>query len=102
MSRFSWTVSETKMRRPCGTRLIPASLIRWGGETCDVDAVEHHATAARRRQPGKRSAQRRLADTVPPENGRNLAALGAEGDTLQHMAVAVVRVEVEDFEHRLG
>ena len=70
-----------------------------GGHPCDVNAIDDDAPASGRCQSGERSTERCLADSVATEDGRDLAALGAQRGALQHVAVTVIRVDVNDFEH---
>src|SRR5262245_46024617 len=65
-------------------------------QTRDVGPVEHNATGPRGREANQRTAQRGLAYAVAPEHGRYGPLVGAEGDPLQHMTLAVVGVHVAD------
>src|SRR5215472_10983945 len=71
--------------------------IRWPGR--DVRSLETHATAAGRREPDDGADERGLAHAVATEDPQDLARLHTEGDALEYVAVAVVRVHVLDLEH---
>src|SRR5687767_8463633 len=67
----------------------------------NLDAVQQHAPRASGRQPGKRAAQRRLADTVAAEDRRHRAFRRMQRHALQYVAVTVVRMDIERIEHGL-
>src|SRR5215470_789535 len=71
--------------------------IRWPGG--DVRSLEAHPAAARRREADDGADERGLAHAVATEDPQDFARLHAEGDALEHVAVAVVRVHVLHLEH---
>ena len=64
-------------------------------------AVEDHVAAARRRQPGDRADQRGLAHAVAAEDARRSRRAQLEAQPVQHVAVAVVGVDVAHGEQRV-
>src|SRR5882724_5726107 len=71
-----------------------------GPEPVHRHPVEGDRPRARRREPGDRADQRRLAHPVPPEERHDLAARQGERQALEHVGVAVVGVDVVDGEER--
>src|SRR5215469_14666181 len=65
----------------------------------DVRSLEAHAAAAGRCEADDGADERGLAHAIATEDPQDLARLHAEGDALQHMAVAVVGVHVLHLEH---
>ncbi len=70
------------------------------GQSRDVDSIDDDAPASGRCQTRQRSTERRLTHAIAAENRSHLAAFGAETRPLQHVAITVVRVNVDEFEHR--
>jgi hypothetical protein len=68
----------------------------------DVVALEHHFAVARRIEADDRIHQRGFADAVAPEQSENLALLELQRQPLKHIGVAVIGVDVLDFENRHG
>ena len=68
----------------------------------DVVALEDDPAAARRIEADDRVHQRGLAHAVAPEQAQDLALLELQRQSLQHVGVAVVGVDVLDFQNRHG
>src|SRR3954454_18028365 len=66
----------------------------------DFFALEHDLAAARWREADDRIDQRGFSDTVTAEQTENLALLELERQSLQDVGVAVVGVNVLNFEDR--
>src|SRR5262249_42753804 len=66
----------------------------------DVLPVEAHRAASGRRQSHDRSQRRGLAGPVPAEQAGDLSVLYVEGDTAEHLTLAVERLDRGDFEQR--
>jgi hypothetical protein len=64
-----------------------------------VEAIKEHPAAASGRQARQRATEGRLACPIPAEHRSHRAALGSERESLQHVAVAVVGVDVGQIEH---
>ena len=66
----------------------------------DVPVLEEDLPAPWPREADDGSDEGGLAHAVPAEDAHDLAALHAQGDALQHVAVAVVGVDVAHLEHQ--
>src|SRR5262249_19167196 len=66
----------------------------------DVASLEEDLADPRRREADDGADERRLAHAVAPEDPDHLAGRHPQGDALEHVALAVVGVDVADFEHR--
>jgi hypothetical protein len=64
-------------------------------------AFEHDVAAARWRQTRNRADQRGLAHAVTPEDHHNLAGMQFKAEPVQHIAVAVVGVDLAHGEQRI-
>ena len=71
-------------------------LVRW--QLRDVDAVEHDAAGAWRRQPEDRPHQGRLAGAIRAEQAGDAAVLDLERDALQHVGLVIGRKDTLDRE----
>src|SRR5206468_1828086 len=71
-----------------------------GGPAGDVRALEAHGAATGRREADDRPDERGLADAIAPENADHLAGPDGERHALEHVALAVVRLQVRDVKHR--
>src|SRR2546426_10015732 len=71
-----------------------------GGAAFDRSAVEADPAGARRREADHRANQRRLPGAVAAEERHGLAGSDVQRHPVQDVAVAVVRVDVRDLEHR--
>src|ERR1700742_2257849 len=65
-------------------------------------ALEHHSAAARRIEADDRVHQRGLADAIAAEQAEDLPLLELQRQALQHIGVAVIGVDVLDFENGHG
>src|SRR5262245_13713823 len=65
-----------------------------GRHAGDIDAFEPQLTAARRCEADDGAHQGRLAHAVAPQDRYYGATLSLEGDALQHVAVAVIGVDI--------
>jgi hypothetical protein len=65
----------------------------------DVVALEHHLAAAWRIEADDRVHQRRFADAVAAEQAENLALLKLQRQALKNIGVAVISMNVLDFEN---
>ena len=68
----------------------------------DVVALEDDLAAARRIEADDRIHQRGLADAVAAEQAEDLALLELQRQALQHVGVAVIGMDVLDFENGHG
>src|SRR5215831_9661813 len=68
------------------------------GPAGDVLAVEAHSASSRRRQPHDRAEGRALAGAIPAEQGGDLAFRHLEGDTTEHLALAVEGLDRSDLQ----
>ena len=66
----------------------------------DVLLLEAHGAAPRRREADDGADQGGLAHAVPAEDGHHLAGSDAERHAVEHVALAVVGVDVGDLKHR--
>ena len=71
-----------------------------GRRARDVAPGEPHAAASRRREPHDRAERRGLARAVAADQHGDRAALHREREVVEHVALAVVGVEVLDLEQR--
>src|SRR6266481_2632721 len=71
-----------------------------GGAAFDRSAVEADPAGARRREADHRANQRRLPGAVAAEERHRLAGSNVQRHPVQDVAVAVIRVDVRDLEHR--
>ena len=65
----------------------------------DVSALEHDVSRRRWSEADQGSTQRRLPDAVPPDDGGDSASVDLQVHVVQHVAVAVVRIEADDSQH---
>src|SRR5665213_3200290 len=89
--RFSRIVSRGKIRRPSGECPIPARTSGWAG---DVPALEGDLALARVEEARDRLEGRRLPRAVGPDQGDDLAPADLQGDALEGMDLAVIRMDV--------
>src|SRR2546426_4975287 len=68
-------------------------------ETRDVLAAQEDAPSPRRREADDGADESRLAHPVATEDGHDLPLAQAQGQTLQDIALPVVRVDVLDLKH---
>src|SRR5262249_42853766 len=66
----------------------------------DLTPLEHDAAATRRIKADNRIDQRSLADAVAAKQAEDLALLEFQRQAMQNMRVAVIGVDVVDFEDR--
>ena len=89
------------MRRSSGTHAIPdpGELVR--RQPGDVPPLERHPAARRPHQAHHGLERRALAHAVAPEEAHDLPALDPERHAVQHVRLAVVRVDVVEGEHQV-
>ena len=68
--------------------------MRYDGQRGDVAPLKRTRPRARRREAHDGADERGLAHAVAAEDGQHLARRHAERDALEHVAVAVVGVDV--------
>ena len=66
----------------------------------DVRALEENPSAPRRSKTHDRVDERGLADAVASEQPEDGALIELQGESLQHIGVAVIGVDVENFQNR--
>ena len=99
--RFSRTVRLLNTRRPCGTSATPRAAIGSGGSARHRRAEHFDRAAAWRQQPDGDVHAGRLAGAVAAEQPEQAALAEFERHPLQHMAVAVIGVDVVELERAI-
>ena len=99
-SRFSRTLSDGKTRRPWGTSPSPRSTTRF--DIHPVTSRSLNITCPRRGgvKPTMERIKRGLAHAVAPHQADDLAGIDPERDALEHVAVAVVGVDLAHVQHQ--
>ena len=99
VSRFSRTVSNGKMSRPCGTQAMPRLARSKVGSRGDVTAFPRDAAGADRVGAGDGAQQAGLSHAVAPQHGGDRAGLRRDRDAAEGDGRAVVQVHVGDGQH---
>ena len=95
-ARFSRTVSERNTRRPCGTRQMPLRAIVSGARPATGSPNRLIAPRRGRRKPMMVAMQVVLPAPLRPSRPSRRAGLQREADAVQHVAVAVIGIDVAD------